>query len=107
MSRSWFQVEVFSLLFVSSDSYSRKSYVVHCQDCARKGSSDLHGFVVLEQNKMEDLMQIYDQFSLVSPVLILCFSIFSREMATVTAFSIPSALQLAYVLFQALVYMFF
>ncbi|XP_056607417.1 lysine (K)-specific demethylase 6A, like isoform X1 [Triplophysa dalaica] len=62
------EVEVFNLLFVSSDSYSRKSYVVHCQDCARKGSSDLEGFVVLEQIKVEDLMQIYDQFSLAPPL---------------------------------------
>lgn len=59
-------MEVFNLLFVTSDSYSRKSYVVHCQDCARKGSNDLDGFVVLEQYRMEDLMQVYDQFSLVS-----------------------------------------
>ncbi|XP_050968836.1 lysine (K)-specific demethylase 6A, like isoform X2 [Labeo rohita] len=58
------EVEVFNLLFVTSDSYSRKSYVVHCQDCARKGSNDLDGFVVLEQYRMEDLMQVYDQFSL-------------------------------------------
>lgn len=62
------EVEVFNLLFVSSDSYSRKSCVIHCQDCAQKGSSDLDGFVVLEQNKMEDLMQIYDQFSLAPPL---------------------------------------
>ncbi|KAL1272188.1 hypothetical protein QQF64_028050 [Cirrhinus molitorella] len=58
------EVEVFNLLFVTSDSYSRKSFVVHCQDCARKGSNDLDGFVVLEQYRMEDLMQVYDQFSL-------------------------------------------
>lgn len=61
-----FQVEVFNLLFVTSDSYSRKSFVVQCQDCARKASSDLDGFVVLQQYRMEDLMQVYDQFSLVS-----------------------------------------
>ncbi|XP_051752423.1 lysine (K)-specific demethylase 6A, like isoform X2 [Ctenopharyngodon idella] len=58
------EVEVFNLLFVTSDSYSRKSYVVHCQDCARKGSSELEGFVVLEQYRMDDLTQVYDQFSL-------------------------------------------
>ncbi len=61
-----FQVEVFNLLCVTSDSYSQKSSVVQCQDCARKGSSELDGFVVLEQYRMEDLMQVYDQFSLVS-----------------------------------------
>ncbi len=57
---------MFNLLCVTSDSYSQKSSVVQCQDCARKGSSELDGFVVLEQYRMEDLMQVYDQFSLVS-----------------------------------------
>ncbi|KAM9482570.1 lysine-specific demethylase 6A-like isoform 2-T2 [Clarias gariepinus] len=62
------EVEVFNLLFLTSESYSQKTFVVHCQDCARKGSSDLNGFVVLEQYRMEDLMQIYDQFSLAPPL---------------------------------------
>ncbi|XP_056145335.1 lysine-specific demethylase 6A [Lampris incognitus] len=62
------EVEVFDLLFVTSESNSRKTYVVHCQDCARKGSSNLDNFVVLEQYKMEDLMQVYDQFTLASPL---------------------------------------
>lgn len=57
-------MEVFDLLFVTGD--SRKTYVVHCQDCARRASADLDGFVVLEQDKIEDLMQVYDQFTLVS-----------------------------------------
>ncbi|XP_061081462.1 lysine-specific demethylase 6A isoform X2 [Conger conger] len=60
------EVEVFDLLFVTCESNSRKTYVVHCQDCARRGSADLGNFVVLEQYKMEDLMQVYDQFTLVS-----------------------------------------
>ncbi|XP_025759342.1 lysine-specific demethylase 6A isoform X2 [Oreochromis niloticus] len=60
------EVEVFDLLFVTSESNSRKTYVVHCQDCARRGSADLDNFVVLEQYKIEDLMQVYDQFTLVS-----------------------------------------
>uniref|UniRef100_A0A3Q2WTT2 [histone H3]-trimethyl-L-lysine(27) demethylase n=1 Tax=Haplochromis burtoni TaxID=8153 RepID=A0A3Q2WTT2_HAPBU len=59
------EVEVFDLLFVTSESNSRKTYVVHCQDCARRGSANLDNFVVLEQYKIEDLMQIYDQFTLV------------------------------------------
>uniref|UniRef100_A0A8B9QAR8 [histone H3]-trimethyl-L-lysine(27) demethylase n=1 Tax=Apteryx owenii TaxID=8824 RepID=A0A8B9QAR8_APTOW len=58
------EVEVFDLLFVTSESNSRKTYVVHCQDCARKISTNLENFVVLEQYKMEDLMQVYDQFTL-------------------------------------------
>uniref|UniRef100_A0A8C3A044 [histone H3]-trimethyl-L-lysine(27) demethylase n=1 Tax=Cyclopterus lumpus TaxID=8103 RepID=A0A8C3A044_CYCLU len=60
------EVEVFDLLFVTTESNSRKTYVVHCQDCARRGSANLDNFVVLEQYKIEDLMQVYDQFTLVS-----------------------------------------
>uniref|UniRef100_A0A4W5KEJ0 [histone H3]-trimethyl-L-lysine(27) demethylase n=1 Tax=Hucho hucho TaxID=62062 RepID=A0A4W5KEJ0_9TELE len=60
------EVEVFDLLFVTSESNSRKTYVVHCQDCARRGSCNLDNFVVLEQYKMDDLTQVYDQFTLVS-----------------------------------------
>ncbi|XP_033842459.1 lysine-specific demethylase 6A [Periophthalmus magnuspinnatus] len=62
------EVEVFNLLFVTTESNSRKTYVVHCQDCARRGSTNLDNFVVLEQYKMEDLMQVYDQFTLASPL---------------------------------------
>ncbi|XP_065817982.1 lysine-specific demethylase 6A isoform X3 [Labrus bergylta] len=62
------EVEVFDLLFVTSESNSRKTYVVHCQDCARRGSSNLDNFVVLEQYKIDDLMQVYDQFTLVSVI---------------------------------------
>ncbi|XP_054976426.1 lysine-specific demethylase 6A isoform X5 [Sorex araneus] len=62
------EVEVFDLLFVTNESISRKTYVVHCQDCARKTSGNLENFVVLEQYKMEDLMQVYDQFTLAPPL---------------------------------------
>ncbi|XP_036091578.1 histone demethylase UTY isoform X9 [Rousettus aegyptiacus] len=58
------EVEVFDLLFVTNESNSQRTYIVHCQDCARKTSGNLDNFVVLEQYKMEDLMQIYDQFIL-------------------------------------------
>ncbi|MCI4387959.1 hypothetical protein PGIGA_G00079960 [Pangasianodon gigas] len=57
-------VEVFNLLFVTSENSSRKTYVVHCQDCARRRSSTLSGVVVLEQYRVEDLMNTYDNFSL-------------------------------------------
>ncbi|XP_035581794.1 lysine-specific demethylase 6A-like isoform X8 [Zalophus californianus] len=60
------EVEVFDLLFVTNESNSQKTYIVHCQDCARKTSGTLDNFVVLEQYKMEDLIQVYDQFTLVS-----------------------------------------
>ncbi|XP_066543039.1 lysine-specific demethylase 6A isoform X7 [Hoplias malabaricus] len=62
------EVEVFNLLFVTSESNSRKTYVVHCQDCARRGSPSLDNFVVLEQYKIEDLLHVYDQFTLASPL---------------------------------------
>ncbi|KAF3706295.1 Lysine-specific demethylase 6A [Channa argus] len=62
------EVEVFNLLFVRRELLSKKQYVVHCQDCARKGSATLDDFVVLEQYKMEDLMQVYDQFTLAPPL---------------------------------------
>ncbi|XP_059944201.1 lysine-specific demethylase 6A-like isoform X1 [Mesoplodon densirostris] len=62
------EVEVFDLLFVSNESNSQKTYVVHCHDCARKRSGNLDNFVVLEEYKMEDLMQVYDQFTLAPSV---------------------------------------
>ncbi|XP_054107585.1 histone demethylase UTY isoform X5 [Callithrix jacchus] len=58
------EVEVFNLLFVTIESNTQKTYIVHCQDCARKTSRSLENFVVLEQYKMEDLIQVYDQFKL-------------------------------------------
>ncbi|XP_056682070.1 lysine-specific demethylase 6A isoform X5 [Monodelphis domestica] len=62
------EVEVFDLLFITNESNSRKTYIVHCQDCARKTSGSLENFVVLEQYRMEDLMQVYDQFTLAPPL---------------------------------------
>ncbi|XP_052004146.1 lysine-specific demethylase 6A-like isoform X3 [Xyrauchen texanus] len=62
------EVEVFDLLFVTSESNSRKTYVVHCQECARRCSPNFENFVVLEQYKIEDLLQVYDQFTLAPPL---------------------------------------
>uniref|UniRef100_A0A674PAS6 [histone H3]-trimethyl-L-lysine(27) demethylase n=1 Tax=Takifugu rubripes TaxID=31033 RepID=A0A674PAS6_TAKRU len=62
------EVEVFNLLFVRRELLSKKQHVIHCLDCARKGSATLDDFVVLEQHRMEDLMQVYDQFSLAPPL---------------------------------------
>ncbi|XP_018421304.1 PREDICTED: lysine-specific demethylase 6A isoform X4 [Nanorana parkeri] len=62
------EVEVFNLLFVTKESNSRKTYIVHCHDCARKTNPDLENFVVLEQYKIEELMQIYDLFTLAPPM---------------------------------------
>lgn len=65
-------MEVFNLLFVTSENSSRKTYVVHCEDCARQRSPNLNNVVVLEQYRMEELMNTYDSFSLVSDPLIPC-----------------------------------
>lgn len=67
-------MEVFDLLFVTSENSSKKSYVVHCEDCARAKSPMLAGVVVLEQYRIEELMRTYDCFTLVSlSVLTPCF----------------------------------
>lgn len=58
------QVEVFNILFVTSENGSKNTYLVHCEACARKRSSSLHGVVVLEQYKTEELINIYDSFTL-------------------------------------------
>ncbi|XP_017345113.1 lysine (K)-specific demethylase 6B, b isoform X2 [Ictalurus punctatus] len=57
-------VEVYNLLFVTSENSSRKTYVVHCEDCARRRNSTLSGVVVLEQYRVEELMSTYDNFTL-------------------------------------------
>ncbi|XP_023274038.1 lysine-specific demethylase 6B-like [Seriola lalandi dorsalis] len=57
-------VEVFDLLFVTSENSSKKTYVVHCEDCARAKSPCLAGVVVLEQYRIEELMRTYDSFTL-------------------------------------------
>lgn len=57
----YLQVEVFNILFVTE---SDGQFLVHCQDCARKASSTLEKFVVLNQYTLEELVQIYDRFNL-------------------------------------------
>jgi lysine-specific demethylase 6A len=60
-----FQAEVFSLLFVLEQD---KKHIVHCLNCARKISPTLENFVILNQYKLEELMEIYDNFQLSSIV---------------------------------------
>ncbi|XP_074601409.1 utx histone demethylase isoform X2 [Brevipalpus obovatus] len=55
------EVEVFNLLFVRE---LEKKHVVHCIDCARKLTPDLDDFVILEEYRMEELMEVYDSFQL-------------------------------------------
>lgn len=59
------QVEVFNILFVTSENGSRNTYLVHCEGCARRRSAGLQGVVVLEQYRTEELAQAYDAFTLV------------------------------------------
>lgn len=59
------QVEVFNILFVTSENGSRNTYLVHCEACARRRSAGLQGVVVLEQYRTEELAQAYDAFTLV------------------------------------------
>lgn len=63
------QVEVFNMLFVTSEHSAKKTYVVHCEDCARAKSPSLTGVVVLEQYRTEELMKTYDSFTLVSFII--------------------------------------
>lgn len=57
-------VEVFNILFVTSENGSRNTYLVHCEACARRRSAGLQGVVVLEQYRTEELVQAYDAFTL-------------------------------------------
>eukprot|EP00066_Takifugu_rubripes_P020496 XP_011609762.1 PREDICTED: lysine-specific demethylase 6B-like isoform X1 [Takifugu rubripes] len=57
-------VEVFDLLFVTSENSTKKSYVVHCEDCARAKNPTMAGVVALEQYRIEELMRTYDSFTL-------------------------------------------
>lgn len=59
------QVEVFNILFVKEQD---NKFVVHCQDCAKKSHPRLEGFVVLNQYRLEDLINIYDNYTLRTPV---------------------------------------
>lgn len=84
LSSPLLQLEVFNLLFVTSESNSRKTYVVHCEDCARQRSPNLTNVVVLEQYRIEELMNTYDSFNLVSrhvpPFNIAVFSIVAIQL---------------------------
>jgi histone demethylase len=55
------EVEVFNILFVVEQ---ERKFVVHCLDCAKKISPTLEDIVVLNQFRMEELMEVYDNFQL-------------------------------------------
>ncbi|XP_075062531.1 lysine-specific demethylase 6B isoform X2 [Mixophyes fleayi] len=60
-------MEVFNILFVTSESGGKNTYLVHCESCARSASSSMNNVVILEQYRMEELMQMYDSFHLAPP----------------------------------------
>ncbi|XP_060537446.1 histone demethylase UTY isoform X2 [Cylas formicarius] len=59
------EIEVFNILFIREQ---EKRHVVHCMDCARKQSPNLEGFVCLEEYKMQELCDVYNNFVLHSNV---------------------------------------
>lgn len=52
---------MFNILFIREQ---EKRHVVHCMDCAKKQAPGLEGFVTLEEYKMTDLCQVFDNFQL-------------------------------------------
>lgn len=50
---------MFNILFIREQ---EKRHVVHCMGCARKQSPSLQGFVCLEEYRISELNQVYDQF---------------------------------------------
>lgn len=60
-------VEVFNILFVTSESGGKNTYLVHCESCARSATSATSSVVILEQYRVEELMQMYDSFHLTPP----------------------------------------
>ncbi|XP_057302437.1 lysine-specific demethylase 6A-like [Hydractinia symbiolongicarpus] len=53
------EVEVFNMLFVKD---INRKLMVHCQDCARKTSNNLEGFMVLNQYSLDELRNVYSAF---------------------------------------------
>uniref|UniRef100_H2YC65 Lysine-specific demethylase 6B n=1 Tax=Ciona savignyi TaxID=51511 RepID=H2YC65_CIOSA len=63
------EVELFNLLFVRRSESNLQTHLVHCLNCARNLNPDLENFVVLNQYHTDELMRIYDSFTLVSRIL--------------------------------------
>uniref|UniRef100_F6TF50 [histone H3]-trimethyl-L-lysine(27) demethylase n=1 Tax=Ciona intestinalis TaxID=7719 RepID=F6TF50_CIOIN len=59
------EVELFNLLFVRrSENNLQNQHLVHCLNCARNLNTDLENFVVLNQFHTDELMRVYDSFTL-------------------------------------------
>lgn len=55
------ETEVFNILFIREQ---EKRHVVHCLHCASKQSPNLEGFVCLEEYRMQQLCDVYNNFIL-------------------------------------------
>lgn len=55
------EIEVWNVLLIREH---EKRHVVHCLGCARRHTPSLVGFVCLEEYHMEDLMRVYDAFTI-------------------------------------------
>ncbi|KAH3820512.1 hypothetical protein DPMN_122256 [Dreissena polymorpha] len=58
------EVEVFNIPFVEEQ---ESKFVVHCQGCSVKMQPKLEGFVDLNQHRLEDLIAIYNSFTIQLP----------------------------------------
>lgn len=54
-------MEVFNILLIREQ---EKKHCVYCVICAKKQSPNLEGFVCLEEYKMAELIEIYNNFIL-------------------------------------------
>lgn len=68
-------MEVFNILFIREQ---EKRHVVHCLDCARKQSPTLEGFVCLEEYRMSELMEVFDNFTIHPVVSLVQFIVYLR-----------------------------
>ncbi|KAK6618017.1 hypothetical protein RUM44_002459 [Polyplax serrata] len=78
------EVEVFNILFIREQ---EKRHVVHCMECARKQAPGFEGFVTLEEYKMSDLCQVFDNFQL-HPVVSMPNSLPSKNLSCILTSSL-------------------
>ena len=60
------ECEVFAMLFIREE---ESKPVIHCLNCAMRKMPDLKGFVCLEETRLKELMDIYDNFKLHTPTV--------------------------------------
>ena len=53
--------EIFAIFFIKA---SDEGHRIHCLNCAHRKSTDLKGFICLEEYKLKELSDVYDAFKL-------------------------------------------